>query len=82
MFILSQNGKRKTWFEEHNAPDLSGQKMRTKRSWLISYLKDPKPIRPNGYFPGTGSRMPAFDHTDQEVDLLVSKLGSNSQTTT
>ena len=72
----------KTWFEEHNAPDLSGQKMRTKRSWLISYLKDPKPIRPNGYFPGTGSRMPAFDHTDQEVDLLVSKLGSDSQTTT
>ena len=70
-----------SWFDKHNAPDLSGQKMRTKKSWLLSYLKNPKPIRPNGYFPGTGSRMPVFDHTDKEIELLVERFGSGKQKT-
>tara|TARA_B100001245_G_C22894619_1_gene431758 strand:+ start:6086 stop:7606 length:1521 start_codon:yes stop_codon:yes gene_type:complete len=64
-----------TWFKAHNAPDLSAQKMRTKTSWLIDYLENTNAIRPHGYFPGTGSRMPNYNLTDTEIDTLISWLG-------
>ena len=64
-----------TWFKDHNAPDLSAQRMRTKTSWLIDYLKNTYAIRPHGYFPGTGSRMPNYNLSDTEIDTLVSWLG-------
>ena len=54
----------KNWFVSHNAPDLSAQKMRTKTSWLIDYLRNTPASRPHGYFPGTGSRMPNYYLTD------------------
>ena len=57
-----------SWFSDHNAPGLSGQAMRTKKQWLLSYLEEPKPIRPNGYFPGTGSRMPNYSLNSDEVN--------------
>jgi len=65
-----------SWFIAHNAPDLSGQVMRTKKQWLISYLKNPKPVRPNGYFPGTGSRMPNYRLDDNEVKTIMEWIGT------
>lgn len=70
-----------TWFSGHNAPDLSGQIMRTKKAWLLSYLQNPNPIRPNGYFPGTGSRMPNYSLNPDEVNSVMEWLGSFPQTT-
>ena len=60
-----------TWFAEHNAPNIAIQKMRTKDSWLYTYLKEPHPIRPNGYYPGTGSRMPNYNLSQDEVDKIL-----------
>lgn len=58
------------WLEK-NAPDLSLEGRRVKQSWLRDYLKKPMPLRPFGYYPGSGSRMPDFDLTDDEVDELT-----------
>ena len=68
----------KSWFFSHNAPDLSAQKMKTKPDWLKKYLYQPSPIRPNGYFPGTGSRMPNFNLSENEVEEISQWLGSAS----
>ncbi len=88
LIFLSQNclgchtmSGEKNWFVSHNAPDLSAQKMRTKTSWLIDYLKSTPAIRPHGYFPGTGSRMPNYDLTDLEIDTLKSWLGQTTMKT-
>ena len=70
-----------SWFSSHNAPDLSGQALRTKKEWLLSYLQNPKPIRPNGYFPGTGSRMPNYSLDEEEVDSIIEWIGDFSQKT-
>ena len=67
-----------SWFFSHNAPDLSAQKMKTKPDWLKKYLYQPSPIRPNGYFPGTGSRMPNFNLSENEVEEISQWLGSAS----
>ena len=82
LVFLSQNcmgchtlKEEETWFKTHNAPDLSAQRMRTKTSWLIDYLKNTSTIRPYGYFPGTGSRMPNYNLSDTEIDTLISWLG-------
>tara|TARA_A100001011_G_scaffold107204_1_gene113688 strand:- start:1228 stop:2817 length:1590 start_codon:yes stop_codon:yes gene_type:complete len=71
-----------SWFSDHNAPDLSGQAMRTKKQWLLSYLEEPKPIRPYGYFPGTGSRMPNYSLNSDEVNSIMQWIGSFPQKTT
>ncbi|MBT3479480.1 MAG: c-type cytochrome [Candidatus Marinimicrobia bacterium] len=63
------------WFENHNAPDLTHQRMKTPSGWLLQYLKNPSPIRPNGYFPGTGSRMPNYNLSELEVEVLGDWLG-------
>jgi len=70
-----------SWFSAHNAPDLSGQALRTKKEWLLSYLQNPKPIRPNGYFPGTGSRMPNYSLDEEEVDSIIEWIGDFPQKT-
>ncbi len=62
------------WYQT-NAPDLTAQRMRTKKGWLTHYLKSPTAIRPFGYLPGTGSRMPDFQLTDSEVEELSKWLG-------
>ena len=68
-----------SWFAKNNAPDLSNQTMRTKKQWLQSYLHDPKPIRPHGYYPGTGSRMPNYSLSADEVEGVMTWIGSFSQ---
>jgi len=66
----------KPWFQKSNATDLTAQRMRTKKTWLNDYLKKPSAIRPFGYVPGTGSRMPDYHLTDSEVLELSGWLGA------
>jgi mono/diheme cytochrome c family protein len=58
-----------------------------KREWLAAYLQKPSPLRPFGFHPGTGSRMPDFKLTPDEsahlADYLFQqkeKRQSNAQT--
>jgi len=53
-----------------NAPDLSNEGARVKKEWLEGYLKTPQPIRPFGFYPGSGSRMPDFKLTATEAATL------------
>lgn len=61
-------------WKEKNAPDLSFEGSRVQQSWLQDYLKQPHAIRTRGYFPGSGSRMPDFKLSSQEVELLADFL--------
>lgn len=63
------------WFDTHNAPNLTHQRMKTPSAWLTQYLKETPPIRPNGFFPGTGSRMPNYHLTDAEIEILSNWMG-------
>lgn len=56
------------------APDLSIQGLRVNRTWLAEYLKDQEPIRPFGFYPGTGSRHPNFMLSEIEADILTKYL--------
>jgi mono/diheme cytochrome c family protein len=69
------------WFETHNAPNLTHQRMKTPSSWLVRFLKEPSPVRPNGFFPGTGSRMPNFNLTEAEIGILSDWLGGATSKT-
>lgn len=53
-----------------NAPDLSSEGARVKKDWLLDYLKKPQPLRPFGFYPGSGSRMPDFNLTEAEAATL------------
>ncbi len=53
-----------------NAPDLSLQGARVRKEWLLDYLKKSQPLRPFGFYPGSGSRMPDFQLTEAEVATL------------
>jgi mono/diheme cytochrome c family protein len=53
-----------------NAPDLRLEGARVKKEWLLDYLKKPQPLRPFGFYPGSGSRMPDFKLTDAEAATL------------
>jgi mono/diheme cytochrome c family protein len=57
-----------------NGPDLSNQGARVKKEWLDTYLKTPQPLRPFGFYPGSGSRMPDFGLADAEVAVLSDYL--------
>jgi mono/diheme cytochrome c family protein len=48
------------------APDLGWEGDKANREWLLSYLKNPYPIRP-----GLSARMPNLGMTDEEVRLVV-----------
>ncbi len=54
-----------------NAPDLSRETARARQEWLKAYLTGPTPIRPFGFYPGTGSRMPDFKLTSEEVGSIT-----------
>jgi mono/diheme cytochrome c family protein len=56
------------------APDLRVEGTRVQKEWLTAFLKNPKPIRPFGYYPGSGSRMPDFKLTDDEVKIVSDYL--------
>lgn len=59
------------------APDLSFEGERVKKEWLMKFLRKPTPIRPFGYYPGTGSRMPDFRLNAKEVEILTNYLMGN-----
>ncbi len=56
------------------APDLSVEGSRVRRQWLESYLRHPTAVRPSGYPPGSGSRMPDFHLSEREAALLTELL--------
>ncbi|MEK7729789.1 MAG: cytochrome c [candidate division KSB1 bacterium] len=58
------------WFEQ-NGPDLSAAGSRVQKEWLAAYLQKPSPLRPFGFYPGTGSRMPDFKLTTAESAQLT-----------
>lgn len=57
-----------------SAPDLSDEGRRARGGWLTSWLAHPVAVRPFGFFPGTGTRMPDFGLTGTEVERLVAYL--------
>ena len=63
---------------EQAAPELAKEAARVTRSWLERFLKRPHAIRPFGYHPGDGSRMPNFGLSDHEVKELVGTLGAQA----
>ena len=61
------------------APDLAQVAERRPEPWLRAYLKQPHAVRPFGFFPGSGSRMPDFRLTDEEVEHLMTYFKSKSR---
>jgi mono/diheme cytochrome c family protein len=60
------------------APELTRLGGRITREWLAQYLQHPVPIRPFGYEPGDGSRMPDFSLSKEEA-ISVSDLIFSSE---
>ncbi len=58
----------------HNAPDLSAEGSRVRPEWLRDFLRAPRPIRPFGFHPGSGSRMPDFRLSVAETDSISAYL--------
>jgi len=52
------------------APELRAEGIRVQKEWLTVFLKTPKPIRPFGFHPGSGSRMPGFKLTEDEAGII------------
>ncbi len=61
-------------WEDKMAPDLSFEGDRVKKEWLVNYLQAPTPLRPFGYYPGSGTRMPDFMLSDKEAEILADYL--------
>jgi mono/diheme cytochrome c family protein len=57
-------------------PDLAAESSRVKVEWLRGFLTKPSAIRPFGSYVGSGSRMPDFHLSEDEVDSLVSYLAA------
>lgn len=55
-------------------PGLAGEPRRARPDWLRSWLAEPRGLRPFGFHPGTGSRMPDFRLTEAEADTLAGYL--------
>jgi mono/diheme cytochrome c family protein len=55
-------------------PPLRTASSRVRPEWLRSFLQAPTPVRPAGYHPGSGSRMPDFRLTEAEVAALAGML--------
>ena len=53
-----------------NGPDLREEGRRVRREWLAGYLAEPVPVRPFGFYPGSGSRMPDFSLSAGEINAL------------
>ncbi len=65
-----RNTQAPPWFEK-NAPDLTNEGARVHKEWLATYLQAPSPLRPFGFYPGTGSRMPDFNLSTEEAAQLT-----------
>ena len=61
------------------APDLSAENQRVTKEWLRAYLKNPKPVRPFGFYPGSGGRMPDYRLSGEEVAHLTEYFFSRKQ---
>lgn len=57
-------------WEVKSAPNLGFEGARVSGEWLTEFLRHPTPVRPFGFYPGTGSRHPDFLLTAQEVTVL------------
>jgi mono/diheme cytochrome c family protein len=55
-------------------PDLTNAGERLRPLWLRQYLARPDAVRPYGFRPGTGSRMPDFALDSAEVDSVAAQL--------
>lgn len=55
-------------------PDLSAEGSRVKIAWLRDFLARPYSVRPFGAYVGSGSRMPDFHLSVDEVDSLTTYL--------
>lgn len=60
------------------APDLTREWERVRAPWLTSFLRKPTAIRPFGFHPGDGSRMPDFRLSDEETYKISMALLTNS----
>jgi len=56
------------------APDLMITGSRVKETWLKKYLIAPYPLRKAGYRPGDGSRMPRFEFSRDQIELISEYL--------
>lgn len=65
--------------KESAAPDLTREGIRVHHAWLESYLARPTPIRPFGYQPGDGSRMPDFRLAPEEARDIAAFLGAQRE---
>lgn len=55
-------------------PDLSREGERARDAWLSGWLASPSALRPFGFHPGAGSRMPDFRLSATEADTLAAYL--------
>jgi mono/diheme cytochrome c family protein len=60
-------------------PDLSDAGNRVRQAWLVRFLATPGTIRPVGYHPLSGSRMPDFRLSDGEAADLAQYLMTRRQ---
>ncbi|HDL18919.1 MAG TPA: c-type cytochrome [Bacteroidetes bacterium] len=56
------------------APDLRKEGFRVRKKWLTSFLRKPFSVRPFGFIPGSGSRMPDFRLLPGMVQQLTALL--------
>jgi mono/diheme cytochrome c family protein len=56
------------------APSLDEVTHRLRPEWLRAYLGTPVPVRPFGFVPGSGGRMPDFGLAPEEADSLIAFL--------
>jgi len=61
------------------APDLSHVHERLHEAWLYKFLKNPSVIRPLGYIPYSGNRMPNLRLSDEEAGAIAHYLSSLKQ---
>ncbi len=56
------------------APSLAGEGLRAQKAWLEGFLRKPHSIRPFGYQPGDGARMPDSRLTAEEAKPIATFL--------
>jgi len=59
---------------ETHAPDLTIEGFRVNQKWLSAFLTKPSSIRPFGFLPGSGNRMPDFNLSEGMVKILAAFL--------
>ncbi len=61
-------------WEVKSAPNLGFEGARARPDWLREFLRLATPVRPYGFYPGSGSRHPDFLLTAEEVEALAGYL--------